>query len=307
MNGRMFDDRHYACFVCDYWPILAAVLLICVAATWIFSNPNQTWALPISTPTPETTEIPITTSTPVILKATSTLLPTINSTMVGLTPTNARTVISPMPDKPEMIFVAIPVNWGGDIAEFRVEAERQVNLFFNESGIRNYFQVRLIVLDEGLKDVSLADRNLVYDIIEFGASKEPADRYIGITDQDLAPEGNSSIAGWTQFFGQGIIAENQEEITAHELGHTYGLCDEYSYKEWEFQNEALSGGCPNPFPTTCEATKFELTLCEGTPTEDGDHSLMAAAGSNGRYGFNQSCMQHLTQTWIEMRESTMPR
>ena len=50
------------------------------------------------------------------------------------------------------------------------------------------------------------------------------------------------------FFPSGLVeAREIRQIAAHEIGHTYGLCDEYSPSNWSYQNKILGlpGFCPN--------------------------------------------------------------
>ncbi|MEK6953760.1 MAG: hypothetical protein AABX01_02040 [Candidatus Micrarchaeota archaeon] len=45
-----------------------------------------------------------------------------------------------------------------------------------------------------------------------------------------------------------LVDERFTTVTAHELGHTYGLCEEYDVQRWNEQNSflfGLFGGCPN--------------------------------------------------------------
>ncbi len=57
--------------------------------------------------------------------------------------------------------------------------------------------------------------------------------------------------GWSLFrFPSVILEENIRPLAAHELGHTYLLCDEYSSSDWSTQNTVLKlfflgSGCPN--------------------------------------------------------------
>lgn len=59
--------------------------------------------------------------------------------------------------------------------------------------------------------------------------------------------------------------------TSHELGHTYGLCDEYSYCAWKSQNDFrwFMGGCPNPFPYECGSENCEECGSDGDTNING--------------------------------------
>ena len=60
-----------------------------------------------------------------------------------------------------------------------------------------------------------------------------------------------------------------DHISAHELGHTYGLCDEYNETEWDRQNRGIFGlssnVCPNGDQNNDEILDSEC-LTEGCPT-----------------------------------------
>jgi hypothetical protein len=94
-----------------------------------------------------------------------------------------------------------------------------------------------------------------------------------------------------------IVEAEGVSITAHELGHTFGLCDEYNYSEWVLQNESFMGGCPNPYPASCPMITSDEITCDGQPTSDGRNSIMGPAGLFGEYGFNDACLEHLQQTF----------
>ena len=50
-------------------------------------------------------------------------------------------------------------------------------------------------------------------------------------------------------YAQKSIGEDRLEQPAHEVAHTYKICDEYKYEFWERQNKEIK--CPNKFPEYC--------------------------------------------------------
>ena len=54
-------------------------------------------------------------------------------------------------------------------------------------------------------------------------------------------------------------------VAAHELGHTYNLCDEYKQSFWIDENKQISsvGGCGNPFPNSCLGSGSDPESCIG--------------------------------------------
>lgn len=192
--------------------------------------------------------------------------------------------------RPTYVIAFIPLSWEGSRAEFERAALSHGELFVSESGISAYADVEIRLLEEAL-DAALDGAWLVQEVVRFGLAREPADRYVGLTDQDLAPFGDASVAGWT--FGPdslGVVVEDHKSmITAHELGHTFGLCDEYLYSEWSRQNGEAE--CPNPYPPDCSTEPG--VLCDGLPALDGRNSLMAHAGLRGPYTYNEPGYEHL--------------
>ena len=179
--------------------------------------------------------------------------------------------------------------------EFNTVANHHAEIFLSESDIETYFDVNVQLLDDALDGLSLTDPDILDLVVQFGMENMAADRYIGVTTGDLKPNGNTTISGWT--YGPdfpGVIVEGDlPEVSAHELGHTFGLCDEYNYSAWVQQNEEIPGSCPNPYPVDCPRELGDMVICFGNPTQDGKNSLMGPAGLPGDYGFNVQSYNHL--------------
>lgn len=243
---------------------------------------------PTNTPIPSSTPTPSHTPSPA---ASATIPPT-------PTPTSAL---------PTFVMVFIPLNWSGTQIEFQTMAEDHLSLFLASSGISRFFDVQVSFLQDGLVGMDLTADDLVYDVIEAGLLNLPADRYIGLTNGDLAPDGESDVIGWTLMYAQGVVVEADEiETTAHELGHTLGLCDEYNYSYWLEQDAELVDGCPNPFPATCEHVIVDEVHCDGMPTDDGMNSIMGPGGLLGPYGYNQPSLLHLHAIFQTLAEQANP-
>jgi hypothetical protein len=283
--GKMRRDLlrdQIACFVCDYGLIFLAILSVAAVAAWRYGSGIPTAPEPLPATPP-----PISTS------SFSTATFDVVETSTAPASTKIPTAVPAQPSKPEFILVFVPVAWQSGLDRFNELAQLQADMFISESRIDDYFTVRVEFLDVGPDNVSLADQYLDSTVLEFGLAHMPGDRYIGLTDGDLSLEGDSSIAGWTTgLSGQSVVAEaNGISITAHELGHTFGLCDEYNYAAWDSENQETSSGCPNPYPSTCPKTIEGGVICLGTPTSDGRNSIMGSAGDDS-YGFNDSCLDH---------------
>lgn len=199
--------------------------------------------------------------------------------------------------RPTYVIAFIPLAWEGSRAAFESAAHSHGELFVSESGISAYADVEIRLLEDAL-DAALDDAWLVHDVVRFGLVREPADRYVGLTDQDLAPLDDISVAGWTlgpDSLGA-VVEVHPSMITAHELGHTFGLCDEYLYSEWSRQNAEAE--CPNPYPPDC--SREADVWCDGLPAPDGRHSMMTHAGLRGAYAYNQPSQTHLRARFAEL-------
>jgi hypothetical protein len=278
------------CWLCDYGAFVAVLFLILAFGAYRFLFASELSA-PIVAPT----------STPVVAVATPTPTRVASFTEIPRPPTLTATS-TPVVEKPEFILVFVPVNWKLSQSKFEQAAQKQADIFMRESDIENYFTVKVVPLEKGLDNVSLGSDTLVYDILEFVLQEQPGDRYIGLTDGDLNPDGESDVVGWTSG-GSGLVAEYQDEyVVTHELGHTFGLCDEYSYADWKRQDEEKkrqdeeNDGCPNLYPEDCPQEESN-ELCKGAPAKDGSNSIMGPAGMSGAYSFNEASLDHLKETF----------
>lgn len=280
---RIYKSDVILCWICDYSMFVLSLLLILLLSMWRLQNVESN-IIPVVHPI-----ITLTDAVPTIINTliSPTLQPT--STQGVLRPTSP--LLTSMPEKPEFVLIFVPVNWQSSSQAFQEVAQNQVDIFIRESDFGQYFIPKVIILQDGLQNVSLSNENLGYDVLEFGLQKQAGDRYIGLTDGDLQSNGNSDIVGWTTFGGQAVIAESIDPyVVAHELGHTFGLCDEYSYSDWSRQNGAISDGCPNPYPENCPQVESTSPNCDGDPTRDGRNSIMGPAGLVGLYGYNNACL-----------------
>src|SRR3990172_3051470 len=205
---------------------------------------------------------------------------------------------------PTYVIAFIPLNWSGGLDAFEAEARQQGEFFVSESSIGDYASVELKFIRERFDGASLTDPWLVQDVVAFSLTREPADRYVGLTDGDLALDGNSRVVGWTMGpESPGIVIETGSlAVTAHELGHTYGLCDEYYFPYWDEQNHEW--GCPTPFPPEC--SQFETEFCDGLPAPDGSNSIMGPSGLAGPYSYYTPSLDHLQMVFASLFASGDP-
>ena len=280
--------------MCDYGLFVFGLLVIILLELWRWQTGNAQ-ALPGPIPSVASPTIPV---------SRATITP--RSTPSMTTPSPIASSTTPASAKPDFVLVLMSVDWQSGPSAFQEAAQNQADIFVSESHIDRFFNPKIIVLQDGLQNVSLSNDNLIYDVLEFGLQKQAGDRYIGLTDGDLSLQRNSDIAGWTSG-GQAAIAENGDPyIVAHEMGHTFGLCDEYSYTDWSRENIGLSAGCPNPYPADCSRTESNLVNCNGSPTVDGRNSIMGPAGLDGAYGYNTASLIHLEDSFKLLSGLSIP-
>lgn len=287
-------DEKVICFVCNYGLFLLVIIFVLVFGLWRFQSQPPRPIMP--PPLAPTAEPLVQTPVPPSLPATE---------------NSGNLFPSPLPTisiQPEMTFTLafISLNWQGSRAAFEQAARAHAQNFSVKSGIP--LQIQIIFLEQSLDNQDLSDPDLIHVVISHAAENNIiADRYIGLTDGDLRPEGLSDVVGWTSG-EQGLVVESVDpHITTHELGHTFGLCDEYSYSDWTRQDSEYSDGCPNPYPENCSKDLTSGAICDGTPAEDGQNSMMGPAGLPGDYAFNRACLDHLQtvfQLLLGMQEAT---
>ncbi len=294
-ENRAWDD--FTCWLCDYGSAILIFFLVLLAGWYV----RDSW-IPATLPVGTTPVAPIATAsiagTPLAIPSATHRPPASPTPLPIATSTSAPETSS----LPEYIVVVVPLNWQGDRASFETAAQREIAYFYSESGVDQFFTLVVKLLEDNMIEANLSSDTLMYDMVEFAAEREPADRYIGLADGDLISDGDSNVTGWTMGPNSlGVLGESRADyVIAHELGHTYGLCDEYNYLVWKEQNQAFQDGCPNPFPSECEQLQTDSIYCSGAPTTDGRNSIMGPSGLGGSYGFNPPSLEHLIKVFAEL-------
>ncbi len=167
----------------------------------------------------------------------------------------------------------VPLAWQGSLDDFDAAVDRQVAFFSRSSQIDSYVELQVVKLHE-IMPGALDDITLDEQVVNFGARRVAADVYIGMTNGDLALEGNLAARGWVRFGSNGLVLEsNYTPVLSHEMGHIFSLCDEYNYFHWSWENDLLPAGCPNPYPPQCPKCT-EGVCCPGHSTKDGATCLL---------------------------------
>ncbi|MBR9704729.1 hypothetical protein GOV12_04910, partial [Candidatus Pacearchaeota archaeon] len=158
---------------------------------------------------------------------------------------------------------------------------------------------------------------LLKDVYKKGRLSRSTDRVVGIVpDGWFSAHGQGDLKGYTSFgkiFGIAygtksvIIEESYMHGVAHEIGHTFGLCDEYSTTEWNIQNN-LFGGCPNgdsnndneldsiclEYPTGCPVSTFgELVPWNSTNDTINLFNLMGSSNEEKARWISKDSYTHL--------------
>ncbi len=177
----------------------------------------------------------------------------------------------------EAYFIIVPVDgsWPSQRL-FEREAANRAAFFQDISSFRERstgFLFMPLSFTAGNCDVARVKENLK-DRSSHQRIKDCADRYaqsLGIGYERAIGFSNSYGPGRT-FFGykavwasRGYGQQDRPGLVAHELGHTYHLCDEYSYAEYATQDQFFRGDtCRNDFPANCGPAE---QYCQGsTPT-----------------------------------------
>ena len=177
----------------------------------------------------------------------------------------------------DVYFIFVPVgNWPAEEL-FQVKAQER-GMFFQEISEFKFKKTGFIIMPFSFaKECYLQsiDKDKAYYHLEIkGCADNYADK-LGIAYQraiGLSPQ----FEGGKTFFGQravyaslGFAGKTQTAerpgMVAHELGHSYYLCDEYSQETYQEQKEHLIyNPCKNKFPTSCSPQQED---CLGnTPT-----------------------------------------
>lgn len=178
----------------------------------------------------------------------------------------------------EYYFIYVPIGDWEHPKLFEAKVEERTGFFIDITKFKFLKVGTVLVPLEFVKDncnLQKVNPNIAREHLKI---KNCADKYAdqaGI-EYERAIGLTSTYEGGRTFFngkscyatlGHTLAGEQQEtpSLVAHELGHTYNLCDEYSYKDYLAQNRFVKRNtCQNKFPDRCREMSG---LCEGgTPT-----------------------------------------
>jgi len=216
--------------------------------------------------------------------------------------------------KPVFEFIFVPVNWSGSNEEFESTAKAHFQIFVNGAKLQNCqsnYAMRIIPPQPNNCSVPLLNtcfpeekrfdifNQIVKCVQNSGYNVNWATmRIAAITKSDIcvAGEGNG-VVGFTEFGTYPVVGEAPyKETIAHELGHQFYFCEQYSRVAWSLQNSRLLaiGGCKNYYPdgsthcpeygsltTKCPEFNYGKVDCYGRKIPVGSQvgrSLMGPAG-----------------------------
>ncbi len=170
----------------------------------------------------------------------------------------------------DSLFIYVPIFFNGDADGLSRIANDQQAKF--ESIIQNSNVLKIVRAEKScektsdLGSSSLAElRDCAQELNEQWSPKH--DRILGITSKTSEMWGFSDTVGFAPIYGDSLVCGDGDLTCIHELGHTYGMCEEYYYEatiletvvgasvSWLKQNLNLmlrfKGGCRNPYPECC--------------------------------------------------------
>jgi hypothetical protein len=100
-------------------------------------------------------------------------------------------------------------------------------------------------------------------------ANDHGDRFVIISRDSLKDECGNDVSGCVKFIGSNvaIVKHLLPEIIAHELGHTFGLLDEYCHYRDLFGWKCGEGAFPNPLKKEYGCRVFPLPECKKVKVE----------------------------------------
>jgi hypothetical protein len=202
-----------------------------------------------------------------------------------------------VPDPYTLVFV--PLNWKGDLSKdgffytsFETYAQTHGDFAIQEVGKLTADNTKIVKVKQNLNlDFDKTDSDNFGDtqwnaIIDHAKNnKATGDVYIALTNEGLWGE----VAGLSrEIYGNVIVVDNDglgnTETTAHELGHSWGMIEEYNYRSWLAEKPAIRSGYDfNSYPTSDDPSMpypppdYDDVRCPGR-SFDGEHCIMGPAG-----------------------------
>ena len=154
-----------------------------------------------------------------------------------------------VPNKYSIVFV--PLNWQGDLSSFYTEANNQANFLVDNVGVLTPDNTEVINVNKNFvlsfDKANYAKFNKWADISKFANDNNvTGHRYVAITNENIW----GSVVGLSNWGPVVVVEAGYKEVTAHELGHSWSLLDEYNGDYWqqEKNDKYPTSTPPNSYP-----------------------------------------------------------
>ena len=205
----------------------------------------------------------------------------------------------------------VPVNWGSGWVSFNNSAKQQYNKILANIPLSSCpLKAKGIFLNTNC-NVNFLDGCECMDLVDIEncaiASGESYDYVVGLEDSDVC----GSAAGFSCGSGTVFAESSAALVSIHELGHEWGLNDEYVDAcgcgfglvdpSTNCLNSSLDGDDPYPGYTPAYCTggpggscpKTYTITCYGNKNPSGGRCIMSFANAPGPREFCQECKNHL--------------
>jgi len=247
--------------------------------------------------------------------------------------------------EPSLSLLFVPLNWEKSQAEFDHDVATQVRFFANGTGLKDCPQkIRVTILNvttQNDKAFTCSRQDCGVDNVKdfvagLGISADDYDIVVGVTAWPHCSD-NSNVVGCSNLADTVWITSTFESVTAHEIGHIYGLADEYCSNpdgstdcrcndgdaasaacNTSGNDGAKSGdrnwldgklGC-SPFDGSCckgcSAANYDI-CCGGNGNIAGGKCIMSYADAPGPRAFCQHCADWLAPVPQLRCTQTVPR
>lgn len=229
-------------------------------------------------------------------------------------------------------YLFVPLNWQGTQDEFESIATTQINNFLNQVPLKNcrdQVYVKILNVDTDNFDTFTCSNNPLTDIrnfVKYKTDYDPADWdvVIGLSETSPCPP----TAGLSNLVNTIWVTNLSEIITAHELGHIYGLEDQYCSNQAGSVDQRCNDGdywgdgiigdpnyldadlpfdCPpdgSEDSTGANCCNFSLfnnctiknygVCCYGNKNSNGGRSTMSYSNAPGPRGFDDHELSYLS-------------
>jgi len=203
--------------------------------------------------------------------------------------------------------VYVPINYN-TLDKYRADVRNNSEFLLatypvNESNLNEVVTENLIQFAAYTSLDAVVNELMRQTRVSFLLSNQSFDRVVGVFPKNGLPFGNRGFSllnsNLPVLVSPRLESEILSDIVSHEIGHTFGLCDEYDFCEWAKQDilSVLSGGCPNSFPYDCPGAicipLAPINNCDSLGSSDLLPRLKAWASVGLGSPFCQTCLMYI--------------